>query len=43
MLAQMLLIDTDSGEDSSNSRDNREDANDSDNNNVDDFYRDNDE
>lgn len=42
-LAQMLLIDTDSGEESSNSRDNEEDANNPDNNNVDDFYCDDDE
>jgi hypothetical protein len=42
MLARMLLIDTDSGEESSNSRDNGEDANNPDNN-VDDFYYDDDE
>lgn len=41
-LARMLLIDTDSGEESSNSRDNGEDANNPDNN-VDDFYYDDDE
>ena len=42
MLTQMLLTDTDSGEESSNSRDNEEDANNP-HNNVEDFYYDNDE
>ena len=43
LLARMLLIDTDSGEESSNSRDNGKDANNPNNNNVDDFYYDDDE